>query len=55
MSITFSGLATGLDTDKIITQLMEIERMPIDRLEAKKKAIPQSLRLTPSSRPPSTT
>ncbi len=36
MSITFSGLATGLDTDKIITQLMEIERMPIDRLKAKK-------------------
>lgn len=36
MSITFSGLATGLDTDKIITQLMEIERNPITRLETKK-------------------
>ena len=36
MSITFSGLATGLDTDKIITQLMEIERAPITRLETKK-------------------
>ncbi|KAF0188183.1 MAG: flagellar capping [Desulfobulbaceae bacterium] len=37
MSITFSGLATGLDTDKILTQLMEIERNPITRLETKKK------------------
>lgn len=36
MSITFSGLATGLDTDKIISQLMEIERAPIARLETKK-------------------
>jgi len=36
MSITFSGLATGLDTDKIITQLMELERAPITRLETKK-------------------
>ncbi|HID69214.1 MAG TPA: flagellar hook-associated protein 2 [Desulfobacterales bacterium] len=34
--ITFSGLATGMDTDSIVTQLMEIERIPIDRLEAKK-------------------
>jgi flagellar hook-associated protein 2 len=36
MSITFSGLATGLDTDKIITQLMDLERAPITRLETKK-------------------
>lgn len=36
MSITFSGLATGLDTDSIITQLMELERAPITRLETKK-------------------
>ncbi|MBU0945818.1 MAG: flagellar filament capping protein FliD [Proteobacteria bacterium] len=36
MSITFSGLATGLDTDSIITQLMELERRPITRLETKK-------------------
>lgn len=34
--ITFSGLATGMDTDSIVSQLMEIERIPIDRLEAKK-------------------
>jgi len=36
MSITFSGLATGMDTDKIVTQLMELERAPITRLETKK-------------------
>jgi len=34
MAITFSGLATGLDTDSIITELMAVERAPIDRLEA---------------------
>ena len=33
MSITFGGLATGLDTESIITELMKIERIPIDRLE----------------------
>jgi len=36
MSITFSGLATGLDTDSIITEIMALERAPIDRLEEKK-------------------
>jgi len=34
--ITFGGLATGLPTDDIVTKLMEIERLPLDRLEAKK-------------------
>jgi len=33
MSITFGGLATGMDTDSIITALMQIERAPIDRLQ----------------------
>ena len=33
MSITFGGLATGIDTESIITELMQIERYPIDRLE----------------------
>lgn len=33
MSITFGGLATGLDTNAIIDALMQIERRPIDRLE----------------------
>ena len=36
MSITFGGLATGLDTESIIEALMEIERQPIDRLESDK-------------------
>lgn len=33
-TITFSGLASGLDTDSIVESLMEIEREPIDTLEA---------------------
>ncbi|MDA3807198.1 MAG: flagellar filament capping protein FliD [Thiomicrorhabdus sp.] len=33
MAITFGGLATGIDTESIITELMTIERFPIDRLE----------------------
>jgi flagellar hook-associated protein 2 len=33
MSITFGGLATGIDTESIITELMKIERFPIDRLK----------------------
>ncbi|MBN2644192.1 MAG: flagellar filament capping protein FliD [Desulfuromonadaceae bacterium] len=33
MAITFGGLATGIDTESIITELMNIERAPIDRLE----------------------
>jgi len=36
MAITFSGLATGLDTDSIVTQIMQIERAPIDRLTTQK-------------------
>ncbi len=37
MSITFSGLSTGLDTNSIIDSLMEVERQPINRLENQKK------------------
>ncbi|MBW6510123.1 MAG: flagellar filament capping protein FliD [Desulfuromonadales bacterium] len=33
MSITFGGLATGIDTDAIVSTLMKIERAPIDRLQ----------------------
>lgn len=33
MSITFGGLASGLDTESIISSLMKIERAPIDRLQ----------------------
>jgi len=35
-NITFGGLATGLPTDDIVTQLMELERLPLDRLEKQK-------------------
>lgn len=34
--ITFGGLATGLPTDDIVSQLIDLERRPLDRLEAKK-------------------
>ena len=36
MSITFGGLATGLDTNAIVEQLMALERTPITRLETDK-------------------
>lgn len=36
MAITFSGLATGLDTDKIVKDIMALERAPLDRIEARK-------------------
>ncbi|MEA3465268.1 MAG: flagellar filament capping protein FliD [Thermodesulfobacteriota bacterium] len=35
--VTFGGLATGLPTDDIVTQLMELERRPLDRLEKQKE------------------
>ena len=34
--ITFSGLATGMSTDDIVTKLMAAERAPIDRLNKEK-------------------
>ena len=36
-SISFAGLATGLDTAAIVSQLVEIRRMPIYRLESRKQ------------------
>ncbi len=36
MAIQFGGLATGMDTNAIIDQLMNIERLPIARLESDK-------------------
>jgi flagellar hook-associated protein 2 len=35
--VSFGGLATGLDTGSIISQLVELKRAPIYRLEATKK------------------
>lgn len=36
MAIQFGGLATGMDTNAIIEQLMNLERLPIARLETDK-------------------
>lgn len=36
MSITFGGLATGMDTNAIVDKLMELERGPITRMEKDK-------------------
>jgi flagellar hook-associated protein 2 len=44
MGFTIGGLSTGMDTNTIIDKLMEIERQPIVRLEAKKTE--QNQRLT---------
>lgn len=35
--IRFGGLASGIDTDTIIKQLMQAERAPVDKLEQKKQ------------------
>lgn len=43
MSITFSGLASGMDTDSIVKDLMALERTSIDRVEAKKADATQRL------------
>lgn len=39
MTIQFGGLASGLETNSIIEQLMEIERTPITRLETNKTSL----------------
>ncbi len=44
MSITFSGLATGLDTDNIVKEIMALERAPLDKIEAKKTAEAEKLK-----------
>ena len=38
--ITFGGLASGLDSDSIISALMEIESEPLTRLENDKTYFP---------------
>jgi flagellar hook-associated protein 2 len=43
MSITFGGLATGLDTNTLIDELMELERKPITRLENEKNYLDSRL------------
>ena len=43
-TITFGGLASGIDTNSIITELMKIERRPIDRLENDKNYLQTRLK-----------
>src|ERR687890_618444 len=37
--LTLGGLASGIDTDAVITQLMAIERAPQSRLQLKESAL----------------
>lgn len=43
--ISFSGLASGIDTQSIINQLVALERLPIQQIEAKKNREQQKLDL----------
>lgn len=38
-SIRFSGLASGMDTQSIVDNLMRAERLPLDRLQQKKQTL----------------
>ncbi|WP_217562099.1 flagellar filament capping protein FliD [Paenibacillus sp. GbtcB18] len=38
-NIKFGGMASGLDTDKMIKDLMKVERMPLDKLKQQKQLI----------------
>lgn len=38
-TLSFSGLATGIDTASIVAALMKIERLPIDRVQTQKKEL----------------
>ena len=40
-AISFSGLGSGIDTASIVTALMKIERMPIDRINTQKQELTQ--------------
>ena len=39
MAIQFGGLSTGLDTTRMISQLVRLERQPIGRLQSRRRAI----------------
>lgn len=38
-SIRFGGMASGLDTESIIKDMMRVERMPVDKLKQKKQTL----------------
>ena len=37
--ITFGGLASGIDTESIISRLMQLEQIPIQRLQSRQAQI----------------
>jgi flagellar hook-associated protein 2 len=39
MPIRFGGMATGMDTDTLVKQLMQVHRMPVDRLKQEKQTL----------------
>ena len=40
-AISFSGIGSGIDTASIVTALMRIERLPIDRINTQKTELKQ--------------
>jgi len=44
MSITFGGLASGLDTNSIISELMSLEKRPLTRMETDKSYLTNRLK-----------
>ena len=38
-NIRFGGIASGLDTESIVRQLMQVERMKVDRYAQKKQTL----------------
>ena len=45
MVISFGGLATGLDTNAIITAIMDAERIPLERMEKEKEFLANRLEI----------
>ena len=43
--ISFSGLASGIDTGSIVTQLLQLERIPIQQIESRKAGEQQKIDL----------
>lgn len=37
--IRFGGIASGMDTDKMIKDLMKVERMPVDKIKQQKQTV----------------
>ena len=48
MTVTFSGISSGIDSGTIIDQLISLERAPIRRLEQKRSDYQSQLRIIQS-------